>query len=179
MTKRKWSIRRKICGVGRQALWIPLQALFVVINCFLNTLQYWVKTLLDTSHYLKRKGRKEDVEARNRSYSIVRWKPSTWLKVKHYTVNGTWEKNNILYTYWFTLREIFHLPRYRGSCRRRSSKGGNKINISLPHGDFFKPYRILHCQQPTPPLLSFSFGFHGDCVCTCIMQNINWQWHPP
>ena len=56
-----------------QALRIPLQ-LLTVINCFLNIPLYGVKTLLDTSYYLQRKGRREEVdngndeEARYRSY---------------------------------------------------------------------------------------------------------------
>jgi len=96
-------------------------------------------------------------------------------KWRHYTVNGTWEKNNILYTEWFTFREIFHLPHYRSSCRRRSSKGGSNINISFPH--VCPSNHLEYCTVNSKP--PFSLGFHGDCVYTCIMQNINWQWHPP
>ena len=55
-----------------QASWITLKALVAVINCFFNTPQYEVESLLDASDYLKRKGRKDDVEARYRSYSNVR-----------------------------------------------------------------------------------------------------------
>jgi hypothetical protein len=35
----------------------------------------------------------------------------------------------------------------------------------------------LSTATPPPPPTPFSLGFHGDCVYTCIMQNINWQWH--